>query len=176
MKMDLKFNEKTIDKAQADIQDKLKNIVKSPALLSEIADVAIKDIQFQARRGISIDGSKFTKALTPKWIRQREQISKATQTHETFKANRNNITITGQLLDAMSKMLSKSGIYILFKGIHRPYQAKRVRRDGTRKIGKPIPNDQLAGYVNEVRPFFKIRDSLLPRLKNIVIRYIRRKL
>jgi hypothetical protein len=175
MKMDLKFNEKTIDKAQADIQAKLKEIVKSPALLSEVADVAIKDIQFQARRGVTADGNKF-KALSSRWIKERQKIAQASATHETFKANRSNITITGQLLDAMGKMLSKSGIYILFKGMHQPYQAKRVRRDGVRTVGKRISNDKLSGYVNELRPFFKIRESLLPRLKNIVIRYIRRKL
>ena len=175
MNVNLKFNEKTIDKAQADIQSKMKEIVKSPALLSEVADVAIKDIQFQARRGVTPDGTKF-KPLSSRWIKERQKIALADSTHETFRANRSNITITGQLLDAMGKMLSKSGIYILFKGIHRPYQARRVRRDGNRTIGKPISNDQLSGYVNEVRPFFKIRESLLPRLKNIVIRYIRRKL
>lgn len=174
MKMSIKFNPKTIDKAEADIKVKLASIVKEPALLSEIAEVAITDIKFQARRGVSSDGNKF-KALSRRWISQRDKISQATKVHETFKANRSNITITGQLLDAMSKMLTKSGIAIIFKGIHRPYQARRVRKDGNRTIGKPLTNDLLSEYIEQTRPFFKIRESLLPRLKNIVIRYIRRK-
>jgi hypothetical protein len=175
VKTELKFNQKTIDEAEASIRLKIKEIVKSPALLSEVADVAIKDIQFQTRRGLTPDGNRF-KPLSPKWIKERSKIEQATQVHEAFKANRSNVTITGQLLDAMSKIITRSGIAIVFKGLHRPYQAKRVRTSGNRTIGKPIDNDKLAGYVNEVRPFFKIRESLLPRLKNIVIRYIRRKL
>lgn len=176
MKMDIKFNQKTIDKVEADIQAKLKDIVKSPALLSEIADVAIKDIQFQARKGVSTKTDSKFKALSPKWIKQRQKIADATPVHETFKPNRSNITITGQLLDAMSKMLTKSGIAIMFKGLHNPYFINRTRKSGLRTVGKKISNDELAGYVNEVRPFFNIRETLLPRLKNIVIRYIRRKL
>lgn len=185
MKMELKFNQESIDRAEASIRDKLKATLKEPALLSEIAEVAITDIKFQARRGISTEsgtikgGAQTTgkfKALTPKWIKERQKIADATKTHETFKANRSNITITGQLLDAMSKVLTRTGIAIVFKGIHQPYQARRVRRDGTRQVGKPIPNEDLSGYVEQVRPFFAIRESLLPRLKNIVIRLIRRKL
>jgi hypothetical protein len=209
MKMNLKFNQRMIDKAEADIKAKVKEIIKSPELLNEIGDIAIKDIQFQARRGISTDGSKFTKALTPKWVRQRENIAKATQTHETFKANRNNITITGQLLNSLRKYSTGNKITLFFAGFHNPYKAKYLEyftrkkkkrrinmgrtvkgfqtsaggisyvntgREGTYTVGKSISNDKLSGYVNQIRPFFKIRESLLPRLKNIVIRYIRRKL
>lgn len=176
MKMHLRFNQKTIDKAEASIREELRATLKRPALLSEVAEVAIKDIQFQARRGVSTQTQGRFKPLSAKWIKERQKISEATPVHETFKANRSNVTITGQLLDAMSKVLTKTGIAIVFKGLHQPYLANRVRKSGVRTIGKKIPNETLAGYVEQVRPFFMIRDSLLPRLKNIVIRYIRRKL
>lgn len=175
MKMNIRFNQKTIDAAEASVSAKLNEIAKSPALLSEIAEVAITDIKFQARKGVSTETNSKFKSLSPKWIKQRQKIAQATPVHETFKPNRSNITITGQLLDAMSKMLTKSGIAIVFKGLHNPYFINRVRKSGIRTVGKKISNDDLSGYVNEVRPFFKIRESLLPRLKNIVIRYIRRK-
>lgn len=185
MKMSVKFNEATIDRAEASIKEKLKTTMKDPALLAEIGEVAIADIKFQARRGISTQGGSIKggaqttgkfKALTPKWIKERQKIADATQTHEAFKANRSNITITGQLLDAMGKIFTRNGVAIIFGGIHYPYQARRVKNGGTRRIGKPIENEKLAGYVEQVRPFFAIRESLLPRLKNIVIRFIRRKL
>lgn len=209
MKMNLKFNEKTIDKAQADIQAKLKEIVKSPELLNEIGDIAIKDIQFQARRGKNpITGGSFI-PLSKKWIEKRQKISEVTDVHEAFKANRSNITLTGQLLNSLRKYYTGNKITLFFAGFHNPYKAKYLEyftrkkkkrrinmgrtvkgfqtsaggisyvntgREGTYTVGKRISNDKLSGYVNELRPFFKIRDSLLPRLKNIVIRYIRRKL
>jgi hypothetical protein len=176
MKMGLKINQNTIDKAETEVKLKIQKAITSPALLSDIAEVAITDIKYQARRGVSTETDSKFKPLSSRWIKQRQKIAQSTAVHEAFQANRSNVTITGQLLDAMSKVLTKTGIAIVFKGIHKPYLAKRVRKSGNRTIGKPIDNETLSEYVNEVRPFFKIRESLIPRLKNIVIRYIRRKL
>lgn len=106
----------------------------------------------------------------------RKYISQSTKTHPAFSVNRSNLTITGQLLDAMTRTISSTGRLTLkfIDSIHRPYKIKTPK--GIRDIGKPIRNDELAEYVNAARPFFWVRDSLLPQLKKIVLKHIRRKL
>ncbi len=206
--MEIKFKQFSIDNVQADLTKKMKDLIKSPALLSEIADVAIKDIKFQARKGVSTKtGTKFA-PLSDAWVREREKIGEETRTNDAFAPKRSNITITGQLLDSMKKRIVGNGISIYFSGIHKPYKAKYLEfftrrkakrnvrlgkikglqvshggieyvntgKKGTRTIGKPIENSLLAQYVEETRPFFRIRESLIAQLKSVVIRYIRRKL
>ena len=177
--MKIKFNRDTINKAEGDIKDKLKKLFSEPALLSEVAEVAIKDIKFQAKRGKNpITGGSFI-PLSKKWIEQRGRIDDVTPTDEAYRQNRSNITLTGQLLNSLSKRIvnkaRSTAIWIYFAGMHKPYKVKG-RNGQLRDVGKPISNDKLSGYVNELRPFFYLRESLLPRLKSVVIRYIRRKL
>jgi hypothetical protein len=207
--MKIKFNRDTISKAEGDIKNKLKKVLSEPQLLSEVAEVAINDIKFQARRGVSSKNGQRFKPLSKEWIEKRDRISQATDTHPAYSKNRSNITITGQLLDALRKSITGSKITLFFAGFHYPYKIKylewfvrkkKKRRinlgktvkgfqtsaggisyvntgnSGTYSVGKRISNDKLSGYVNEIRPFFYLRESLLPRLKSVVIRYIRRKL
>ena len=176
----LKFKGVSIDTAEEAIKTKLTKMIKSPELLDQLGDVMIKDIKFQARRGVnSITGGKFI-PLSKKWIAEREKISQAQPVNEAFKANRSNVTLSGQLLDSLRRLSSNGILKIFFQGIHRPYRAKyseiRKKQASTREIGKPIENSKLAQYANEIRPFFYVREKLLPQLKSVVIRYIRRNL
>lgn len=172
------FSKEDISNAEKSIQAKVKEIIREPELLNQIGEVVIQDIKRIARTGKDPKTGQRFKTLSPQWIREREKIEKVTPTHETYRANRSNITITGQLLDSMTKRIvngiRSASLLIYFAGIHRPYQA--LRRNGIKRVGKPISNDKLSGYVNEIRPFFYLRDKLQERLKTIVIRFIRRKL
>ena len=58
--MKLKFNDQSIARVENETREKLKKLFTEPALLSQIADVAIKDIKFQAKRGKNpITGGNF---------------------------------------------------------------------------------------------------------------------
>lgn len=174
----LKYKPISIDKIEADVKEKIKRLTNDDQLLRQIGDRMIQDIQFQARKGTNpVTGGRFI-PLSPKWIKEREKIAQAQSVHPAFKSNRSNVTITGQLLDALKQRVVGRLLVIFFDGIHKPYEAKRVRDPGkgNRKIGKPLENSLLAQYVNEIRPFFSVREKLLPQLKSIVIRYIRRRL
>lgn len=177
--MKLKFNEQSISRVENETREKLKKIFQEPALLSQVADVAIKDIKFQARRGKNpITGGNFI-PLSKEWIKRRGELAKTNTTNEAYKQNRSNITFTGQLLDSLSKKITRSGISIIFSGIHRRYVRSISNLKRSKKEPKTQPqltNDQLAQYVGEIRPFFYIRETLLPQLKSVVIRYIRRRL
>jgi hypothetical protein len=177
--MKLKFNESSIAKVETETREKLQKLFKEPALLSQVADVMIKDIQFQARRGRNpITGGNFI-PLSKEWIKRRGDLAKTNRTADAYKQSRSNITFTGQLLDSLSKRLTRTGIAIVFAGIHKRYvrsisNLKRSKKE--LKTPPQLTNDQLAQYVGEIRPFFYIRETLLPQLKSVVIRYIRRRL
>lgn len=110
------------------------------------------------------------------YVEIRKYISESTKTHPTFSPKRSNLTITGQLLNAMTRTVSSLGTLTIkfINSIHTPYKIRTSK--GLRDVGKPIDNDKLAEYVNAKRPFFGVRKTLLPQLKTIVIRYIRRNL
>jgi hypothetical protein len=173
----LKFNisDKSVKQVELSIQKKFKALASDQALLSEIGDTIIKDIKFYAKQGKNPKtGSKF-RALTDEWKKRRGQISETTATDPSFSKNRSNLTLSGQLLNSMASDIRASKLYIIFEGIHKAYRAKRKnQRFGTTKIGKDIPNKDLAEYVQTIRPFFRVRQSLIPRLKTIVFKYIRR--
>lgn len=177
--MKLKFNQATIDKIQAQTTLNINEMIKSPALLSELGDVVIKDIKRIARTGKNpITGGKFI-PLSKGWIKRRGQLAETNQTDPTYKQNRSNITFTGQLLNSMGKRINKNILQIMFEGIHRRYNRSisLLKRSGKPlKTPKQLTNEQLAQYVGELRPFFYVRETLLPQLKSVVIRYIRRKL
>lgn len=174
----LKYSPLSIAKVEDDVKKKIRAITNDDKLLRQIGEVMIKDLQFQARKGTNpVTGGKFI-PLSQKWIKEREKIAQAQAVHPAFKGNRSNVTITGQLLDALRQRILGRILVIFFDGKHQPYSAKRVKDPGkgNRKIGKPIDNSLLAEYVNQIRPFFIVREKLLPQLKSIVIRYIRRNL
>jgi hypothetical protein len=210
MSFKVSVDQESLKNVEESVRRIFNKVMNNKVMLKEVGETAITDIQFQTRRGKSIPlGGKFT-ALGKKWVKEREKIELATPTHAAYETRRSNLTITGQLLDAM---VAKPGIpakvTIQFEGTHFPYVAnylthyirragKRVQRinrgpvqgfrsstggfqwvntnrTGTRTIGKPIPNEKLAEYVNESsRPFMGVRDTLKPRLSRIVVSYIRR--
>ncbi|MEG7685982.1 hypothetical protein, partial [Listeria monocytogenes] len=66
-------------------------------LLKEIGESAIKDIQFQTRRGINGEDSSKLKPLTSDWVKRRGDLAKrGVPTHAAFSKGRSNLTITGQ--------------------------------------------------------------------------------
>lgn len=173
-----KFKPLSIEQVESTTRQRLQALQSNKELLNKLGDAMIKDIQFTARRGVNpVTGGRFI-PLSKKWIKERKQIAQATPTHEAFKENRSNITITGQLLDSLARSSVGKTLTVFFQGIHKPYKAKRIRNPGKglRTIGKEIDNELLARYVNKIRPFFGVRDKLLPQLKSIVIRFIRRNL
>lgn len=105
----------------------------------------------------------------------RDAIGKATPTHKAFSPKRSNLTITGQLLNSLKYMyLGNAKFKIVPDGEHEPYKIRKAFGESM-QVGKKIENSKLAQYVaQQGRPFMGIRDSLIPRLKRIIIGYVRR--
>ena len=170
-------------------------ITRSNALMAELSNAMIDDIKFQTRRGISIPtGSKF-KELSSRWKTERAKIASVMQPADVYSQNRSNLSLIGELLDSLKFKIPSPGVSrIYFDGTHQAYRShyveqwKRKNRSGVtsvvknskagvRKAGKSLRNEDLARYVQEQgRPFFGLRESLKPRLLNIVRAFYRRTL
>ena len=171
----------SLARAEASVRDGLKKVLNGAQLKRDIGDTVIQDIQFQTRK------ANFA-PLSEKWIKERKQIAKATAVHEAYSPRRSNLTLSGQLLDSLQMVNSNNGVFeFKFVGDHEPYKAPyqtqwkrlgkivRSSRSGLRTIGKKIKNEKLATYVQEQgREFVKLRPALVPRLRTIILRYIRR--
>lgn len=170
----LEIKRGSIDKIEANVRKKLEKLRRDPALLNELGDTIIKDIQFSTRRGKNPRTGDSFKPLTEDWKDRRGEIAKSNIVHDTYSRSRSNLALTGQLLDSMKNQIKNTKLFIIFFGDHQPYKIKRKLSSGTYDLGKKIPNADLATYVQKDRPFMEVRPSLIPRLKTIVNKFIRR--
>ncbi len=113
--------------------------IKQEGMLKEIGEAAIKDIQFQTRRGINGAYGNRLASLSKDWIEKRGDLaSRGLNTHPAFEKRRSNLTITGQLLDSIKiKLFQGAAVVIGFTGVHKgysvPYLSHYVRTGKKRK-------------------------------------------
>lgn len=153
------------------VRKAIRNILADPSVMAEISSTLEVDIKRQTRSGKDPDGKKY-KDLSPQWVKRRQQIVNAK--HPAYSKERSNLTLTGELLDALRIFpaeivgLSRKILYE-FKGMHSAYKTK----DG--KESTKISNEELAEYVQDQgRKIIGVRESLIPRIKRILIAAIRR--
>lgn len=167
-----KLNDQSVKDAQDSISAKVKQIISDKELLTQLGNTIVTDVKFQTRRGVSSKTGEKLRPLTKEWVDRRSKIASSTGTADTYSARRSNLTLTGQLLDSFQVVaINKAKVILNFVGIHKPYT-----NVGGKKVGREIPNEKLAEYVQILRPFLGVRPTLIQQLKNIAIRFIRRKL
>ena len=186
MSLTFKLNQESVRKSEDTVRRAFDRVIKSRNMLTLLGDTIVKDIQFQTRRGVSsVTGNQFKRlgdtTGSKKWVKLRGQIAAAQGTHAAYSQKRSNLTLSGQLLDAVNYTIQPARINFFFTGTHQPYRAaysERSRKSKSRKvsrtIGKPLQNAKLADYVSLLRPFFGVRKSLYPRLNRMVVAAIRR--
>lgn len=156
--MKVKFKSISIDRVETSVRDKVNSIIGEAALLNEVGDTIIKDIQFQTRRGVSPKTGERFKPTKKSWREKREKIAEATNTHEAYSKNRSNLTLTGQLLDSLRKTITGRAVKIYFAGFHLPYKQKYleyfIRKKAKRRtnLGKTVKGFETSAggisYVN----------------------------
>lgn len=189
--IEIKFSQETIRRAENDIKADLNKIIKDPRLHAELSEAVIKDIKFQARRGVDGSTGKKFLPLSEEWIKRRKGIAKAMGAHPAYSPRRSNLTLTGELLDSLMLIATRGAKSVIgFVGLHSPYRSKYVEkftrmvngkkqtvltgRSGVRQVSDPIENQKLAEYVQETRPFLSVRPTLIRQLKTIAVNFVRR--
>jgi hypothetical protein len=155
-----------------DVQKRIKEVLSDYDVMSGVASVIEKDIRRQTRNGLDPDGAPL-KELTTTWIEKRRTIEDSK--HGAYKFDRSNLTVTGQLLDALRIVpeqgpLSNARRFLyFFVGQHSGYSFENA------KDSKSISNDKLGKYVQDQgRNFVGVRESLVPRIKRMLVAAIRR--
>ena len=171
MKIKAKDINIVLDKLKPSIVKKTIGSVDSNDLLricKFVADMILK--RTRLGYGVRDNGEKREKlkqlAGRPKpyksTIRARELAKEKGQLSSDTTPTRSNLTMTGQMLNAISYKVKKLGGIIFIK-------------DNTRKDGRAT-NKEIAEYVSKDRPFFNLSDSEIRQLKAEAVKLVRSKL
>lgn len=159
---------------ESKLKDSFRKVIANKEMLNEVGEFAAERIRFQARTAKPLNSNAKFPSLKPSTIKSREYIAKHNQTHETYGASRSNLTITGQLLNAIKhKVVSAGVVAIELVGNHRGYKS------GSGQTGRSVANSDIAGWLAD-KGFVIFDESIQDnktikaRLRSIVLRYVRR--
>jgi hypothetical protein len=164
----VKLNTKSVDDAQKLTQQVIQKVLNNKNMLNELGITVVKDFQLTVKRGQDPDGDKI---LPPKqdWRERRERLKQFNPVDKAYRRNKA-YTFTGQLVNSFKHLVSGPGtIRFRFFGIHNPYKGAKGK-----PLGKPVSNQELAVWMNKRSEFIGVRDKIIPRLKRIVVAYLRR--
>lgn len=162
---------KSIESVQANVKRAFDKVIANQKLLNELGETIVKDIRGLNRTGKSPKTGQKHPSLTPYTIKERGKLAETNQTAETYKQEKSNVTFTGQLLDSIESSSNGPGsIIIKAEGDHKQLKGKIIQAIGEKKTNDEIITDLKS------RGFYVmgIRDKLIPRLRKMVIAYIRR--
>jgi hypothetical protein len=150
------------------VQDNLRE------LLTLAGAEGLKSIQGETRRGNNLlneDGKVKLKPLENSTVRSRTSLARYNDTHPVFSPKRSNLTITGQLLDALEYSVQGNKVTITVQDSRRtPYQGR-----GGPHQGNPPTNRDVAIYQAEMgRDFVQIDNQTLGRIRRLLTQSIRR--
>jgi len=171
--MKVSVDDKSLKNVEDNIRKSFEKVIRNQTLMRELSDTIIKDIQVQTRMGKSIPLEQKMASITNEWKDRRKTIT--SEKHQAFSPGRSNLTVSGQLLNSLQSFFVSAGKFVIrATGIHQQYTYKKKNGE-TSQIGNRVENERLARYVAEQgRPFIGVRKELIPRLKRIIIGYIRR--
>ena len=76
--------------------------------LERAARFVVNNIKDNTRKGKSVVTDSAFKALSPYTIEKRKKLGQTNRTHPKFKPNFSNLTLTGQLLNALTFQVSQT--------------------------------------------------------------------
>jgi len=154
------------------IDIKMKNKLEDSTLLKEIAELVVYNIKGYTRKGKTMVTDGNLKTLEKSTIKNRKYLAKNNPTHPSFKPPKSNLTITGQLLDALVYRIKTVGskITIYFNNnIRKPYKGNKGQ-----PISKTITNYDLYKHLKRDRPVLDTNEKLSKQIVQRVKRFLRR--
>ena len=163
-------------RAAKTVRDEINRATKSNALKEEIGKFITDRVRFQARKGRPLnDNGKFPK-LEDSTIANRRRFKG--KTSQAFSPAKSNLTITGQLQDAITFVRERAGLFALF--------VDETARDGSTSSNSDIDkflregiktkDGRIKKYILFTTKGIK-KDKKIPRrVKQILLRFLRRQL
>lgn len=171
MKIKAKDIGSTMDKLKKNVAKETLNGIDSNDLLylcKFVADMILKRTRLGF--GVGGNGEKREKLKDLKGrpkpykstIQKRERLKKRGELSSETTVVKSNLTMTGQMLNAISYRVKKLGGIIFIK-------------DSSRRDGRNT-NKEVAKYVSKDRPFFHLSDSEIRQLKREAVKIVKSKL
>ena len=153
-------NTRRINDARTSIGNRLKRPT-SRLNLKKIAEASADDIRRRTRLGFGVERNgaprQRLQTLSPAWKKKRGQLKGDLNTALTS-PNRSNLTLSGQMLAALTSRINSSKSFtLLFRPSRRPYNFRE---------GRQYTNAEIANFAHEGdRPFLFYTNRELERLK-----------
>lgn len=130
---------KGLESLEGKLKKRLNEALKNQAMLTDVGERIVRDIQGQARQGKEVESRSGFTSLKKNTVKQRKELAKTNQTGQFYRPNRP-MNFTGQLLNSIYFKISntKPLISIDAKGDHKPYKNKQGKT-----TGKAISNREL---------------------------------
>lgn len=161
MSVKVKVSERSLKNSEKGFREAVERTIKTTNLLQDIGETIVKDIQFQTRAGKSIPlRSKFD-ALSKSWVKMRERIVKTNPKHPAFSKARSNLTITGELLNAIFFRPNKNKGEVIVDVSNSKHSVYTVQnKTSTRVKGHARKGGTVRGHTRQIKPgFFKVGES-----------------
>jgi len=169
------FKIKNLDSFILNLERKFNKIVNDKKLLTEIGRVSSDRMKFEARRTTPLQGNKrgrFPSGYpTDGSIRIRDRLGRNNATHPAFDPARGNLTITGQLINAIKFEISKGELVFFIDGKRRAYKNPNGEKIPT-KDNSEVYKDLVVR--NRNFSVLGVDAQLRKRIKQIIIRSFRR--
>lgn len=111
------------------------------------------------------------KPLNKYYLDYRSKLATKNKTAITYRKPKPNV-FTGEFIESMSfKKVADHSVDIIFKDNHSQYTGLKGK-----KIGSIISNEKLAGYLNEIRKFLFLSESIKDKIQKNLVAVIRQKL
>lgn len=173
---------KNIDKVTANIKKVFNDVKREKTLLNDIGKFVTEKIVSEARKGNSLEGD--VKHKLPELKQTSKNIRKAIAKHapelvdpQFFKANKSNITLTGQLLRSIKYVINRSSVFIVIGGKRTKAiqsSSKKSRTRSSKKQEASTNDDVYKDLVSRGFGFIGLDEKGQKRVKKLVIDEFRR--
>jgi hypothetical protein len=173
-KVKVNFNSR---KAAAKVLEAVDRLRSNTKMNDEITEFVIGRISGEARRGTPLNDDRSFPQYSTVYINFRRRLAQLNRTHPSFESSFSNLTITGQLIDALDSELTRFGLEISVADTRRrPYVTPNKRKQKVLTNKEVDENLRVLGYKLFTAKGVSLNDKVIKRVNTIVLATLRRAL
>jgi hypothetical protein len=164
-----------VNKASSDLKNKINNLLKNDEMSTEIGIFLTERVRFEARSGKPLNDDRSFPNLQQSTIDNRKRLSKNNKTQQAFRPDFSNLTLTGQLQNAISFKKLKAGVYELFvkDNVRSPYKGGSGKAITNAKVDEHLRKKKFILFTSKG---LKSEKKIPRRIKQILLRFLRKSL
>jgi len=169
---------KNLKKVENSIRSLFGKFIESKQMKQEIGEFVVKRIQFEARRGKPLNDTRSLPDLSPATQSIRKYLQAYNITHPAFRPKKSQLTLTGQLIDAISHTFTQSGLKIrVMDTLRQPYILNRKLEMGEVETNSSVDRDlRRRGFYMFTARGVEGDERVMKRVRAIVRKFFRRQL